>query len=85
MPDAIDIKIDFMNTNRDWLNEHFASLIQTDLFFTFLSWISRLMDFWFPWQAYFDPAFGLINIKAGFDECHPIVLLLSFSTNSGSV
>jgi hypothetical protein len=48
MPDAIDIKIDFMNTYIDfhiWLNEHFASLIQTDLFFTFLSWISRLADF----------------------------------------
>jgi len=51
MSDAIDIKIDFMNTYTDfriWLNEHFDSLIHTDLFFTFLSWITRLADFWFP-------------------------------------
>jgi len=88
MHDAIDIKIGFMNIYTDfhiWLNEHFDSLIQTDLFFTFLSWISRLADFWFPWQVYFDPPFALTTIKTGFDECHPIVLLLSFSTNSGSI
>jgi hypothetical protein len=56
------------------INEHFASLIQRDLFFTFLSWISRLADFWFPWQAYFDRPFGLTYMKIGLDECHPIVL-----------
>jgi len=36
MPDAIDIKIGFMNTYTDfhiWLNEYFDSLIQTSIFY----------------------------------------------------